>query len=85
MFGFRLYIAFLQLRRIQSQHQEELKRVTRDLEDESSNRSSMEKRLTDLRTEVKQTVTSHLSLCCVLHDSRETKFIDNVFLFALGT
>ncbi len=42
----------LQLRRIQSQHQEELKRVTQDLEDESYNRSSMDKRLTNLRSEV---------------------------------
>ena len=41
-----------QVARLKDQHKEEISRLYTDLEDESTSRSSMDRRLTELRTEV---------------------------------
>ena len=48
-----LLFYFLQVARLKDQHKEEIKRLYTDLEDESTSRSSMDRRLVELRREVR--------------------------------
>ena len=50
------YFFIFQVERLKDQHKGEISRLYTDLEDESSSRSSMDRRLTELRREVQSTL-----------------------------
>lgn len=81
---FFLSISVTQLNLLKEVHQDELGRMSEDLEDELGARTSMDKKLAELRTEVRHTYIDHLlpfsaardqpvqchpRICCDVHQS----------------